>query len=259
MRDSCFFLPSSLLLVFSSLSCDSAEALAVKKYTVHIIRTIPHSTQSFTQGLIYHDGVFYESTGLYDRSSLQKIDAATGAVQKFLPVPEVFAEGLARWNDRLIQLTWKSKMAYIYALSDFSHIGTFRYGTEGWGLTADDRHLIMSDGTDVITFRNPDSFTIERLIRVTFEGKSVSRLNELEYIDGLIYANVWYESVIVQIDPAQGEVLGVIDAAALLQMLPPLSEDSVLNGIAYNNETQALYLTGKNWPMIFEVTLVQEF
>jgi glutamine cyclotransferase len=235
--------------------CEFVESFPVKQYKVHIIRTLPHNTQSFTQGFLYHDGMLYESTGLYGQSSLQKIDAKTGHVLKKLSVPVVFAEGLARWNDRLIQLTWKSKTAFIYTVSDFLRIGAFRYNTEGWGLTADDRHLIMSDGTDVLYFRHPLTFATERTIRVTFEGTPLTRLNELEYIDGLIYANIWYENSIVQIDPAQGEVVGLIDATPLFRMLPPLHGDSVLNGIAYNDQTQTLYLTGKNWPTIFEVSL----
>ncbi len=253
-----YLLPTAFcFLCLLLFSCTSAESRIVQYYTVHIIRTLPHSTRSFTQGLVYHDGTLYESTGLYGQSSLQKIDIATGAIQKFLPVADVFAEGLARWNDRLIQLTWKSKTAFIYARADFSLIGLFEYDTEGWGLTADEQHLIMSNGTDVIFFRNPDSFEIERRLSVTYEGRPLQRLNELEYIDGFIYANVWYEDVIVQIEPQQGEVIGVIDATPLLKMLPPLSGDHVLNGIAYNEETKSLYLTGKNWPALFEVTLTE--
>lgn len=236
-------------------SCVYAAPQKMKPYTVHIVKTIPHNTRSFTQGLLYSDGMLYESTGLSGQSSLQKIDADTGVVRKFLPVPDVFAEGLARWENRLIQLTWKNKTAFIYNLSDFSRIGTFQYETEGWGLTADKNHLIMSDGTDVLTFRNPFSFETERRIRVTLGGKSLDRINELEYVDGFIYANVWYENAIIQIDPANGNVVGIIDASPLLRMQPPLSGDSVLNGIAYNDETQTFYLTGKNWPKIFEVTL----
>jgi len=249
-----YFLLSAFYFLLC-LSCAYAESPEVKRYTIRIVKTLPHDTHSFTQGLIYHDGMLYESTGLHDQSSLQKIDANTGIVQKVVPVSSIFAEGLARWENRLIQLTWKRKIAFIYTLSDFSQIGTFRYDTEGWGLTADERHLIMSDGTDVIYFRNPFSFETERMIQVTLGGKPLQRINELEYVNGLIYANIWYENYIVQIDPSQGEVVGYIDATPLLRVQPPLDQDSVLNGIAYNDETQTLYLTGKNWPAIFEVTL----
>lgn len=231
----------------------------VKQYTVRVIRTLPHNTKSFTQGLLYYQGMLYESTGLYGQSTLQQIDARTGTVRKVLPVPEVFAEGLARWGNRLIQLTLQHQTAFVYTLSDFSQTGTFHYETEGWGLTADDRFLIMSDGTDVLYFRDPFSFETVRTVDVTFQGKPLSRLNELEYVDGLIYANVWYKNFIVQIDPDNGTIVGYIDATPLLQAQPPLHREHVLNGIAYNDETGTLFLTGKNWPIIFEVTLVQGF
>jgi glutamine cyclotransferase len=208
---------------------------------------------------VYHEGRLYESTGLHGRSSLQKIDAQTGEILAVLPVPEVFAEGLAYWNNRLIQLTWKSRLAFIYAMADFAPLGVFHYESEGWGLTADDHSLIMSDGTETLTFRNPQTFQVERTLRVTLEGEPLRSLNELEYIHGLIYANVWYESFIVQIDPDTGIVVGVIDASPLLKRLPALKSGSVLNGIAYDEQARRLYLTGKNWPDIFEVNLIRQF
>jgi glutamine cyclotransferase len=236
----------------------SVASSPVTQYTVKILRTLPHNPKSFTQGLVYFDGALYESTGLNDRSSLQKLDVKTGQVLQMLPVPGVFAEGLARWHDRLIQLTWQNQTAFIYTIADFSKIGVFGYTTEGWGLTSDTEHLIMSDGTDVLYFRNPSTFAIERTLRVTFEGKPLDQLNELEYIEGLVYANVWFEEYIVQIDPNHGNVVGVIDARPLFRILLPFDDpNSVLNGIAYNPHTESLYLTGKNWPLIFEVTLIE--
>lgn len=241
--------------LFFFIICQIVEAETVKRYTVQILKTLPHSTESFTQGLLYHEGVLYESTGLYGHSTLQKLDAKTGQVLKKIPVAQVFAEGLALWQDRLIQLTWKSRRAFIYTLEDFSLLGEFQYATEGWGLTHDGYSLIMSDGTHRLTFRDPETFEIERNIDVTVQGEPLPYLNELEYIDGLIYANVWYQQFIVQIDPVQGEVVGVIDARPLFRQLPPLSDESVLNGIAYNDRRNTLYLTGKKWPKIFEVIL----
>lgn len=246
---------SLLVYTFLLVVCQAEEANAVKRYTVQILNTLPHSTRSFTQGLLYHEGVLYESTGLYGQSTLQKLNAENGQLLKKIPVAEVFAEGLARWQDRLIQLTWKNHCAFIYTLKDFTPLGVFQYETEGWGLTNDDYSLIMSDGTNRLMFRNPETFAVKRWIEVTAQGEPLPYLNELEYIDGLIYANVWYQKFIVQIDPAQGEVVGVIDATPLFRQLPPLSDDSVLNGIAYNDRRNTLYLTGKNWPKIFEVTL----
>ncbi|PIE35378.1 glutamine cyclotransferase [candidate division KSB3 bacterium] len=254
----CVLLWGFLAVSCFPVACKASET-QVKRYTVDILRTIPHSTSSFTQGFLYHNGFLYESTGLVGHSSLQKITPDTGEVLERLQVDGVFAEGLSRWDNRLIQLTWKDRFAYIYNLSDFSPAGIFQYQTEGWGLTSDEQHLIMSDGTDVLYFRNPRTFAIERRVKVTFEGRSLPYLNELEYVDGSIYANVWYQDVIVQIDPASGKVLGIIGTQPILRMLPPLSQDSVLNGIAYNTEMQTFYLTGKNWPKIFEVTLIQEF
>jgi glutamine cyclotransferase len=231
----------------------------IKRYRVRILRTLPHDTKNFTQGLVYYRGMLYESTGLYGRSSLQRIDVHTGKVQHYLAVKDVFAEGLSRWENRLIQLTWKQGIAFVYNLADFSRITQFDYTTEGWGLTADQHSLIMSDGSDILYFRDPYSFDIIRKVHVTLDGTPVRRLNELEYIDGLVYANIWGENVIAQIDPDSGQVCGIIDAASLRRVQPPLRGDSVLNGIAYNAEQKTIYLTGKNWPTLFEVTLVQDF
>lgn len=237
----------------------AAESSTVTRYTVQILKTLPHDPNSFTQGLLYHQGMLYESTGLLHRSTLQKIDAATGTVLASLPVPGVFAEGLALWEDRLIQLTWQDRHALIYKAADFTPLGRFSYDTEGWGLTADERSLIMSDGTETLYFRDPQTFLTQRTIRVTFRGAPLTYLNELEYIDGVIYANVWHEDFIVQISPSDGQVIGVIDARPLYQMLPPLGEESVLNGIARNTAARTLYLTGKHWPKFFEVTLIPVF
>ncbi len=253
-----WLLLTALLCSSLLLSCKTAESESVKFSTVHIIRRIPHSTQSFTQGLVYHDGMLYESTGLYGQSTLQKIDAGTGVVQETRPITMVFAEGLAKWNDRLIQLTWKRETAFVYSVSDFSQTGMLHYEGEGWGLTADEQHLIMSNGSDQIVFRDPETFAPTRSISVTYHGKPVHQVNELEYINGVIYANVWYEDVILQIDPEQGNIVGMIDASPLRTLLPELGRDEVLNGIAYNYHSDTLYLTGKNWPAIFEVTLIDD-
>lgn len=244
---------------FKSFGENENFAHEVKKYTVKIVRELPHSIDSFTQGLIFYEEKIYESTGLIGNSSLRRIDSQTGTVEKIVSVPGVFAEGLARWESRLVQLTWNERIAFIYNMFDFSKVGTFSYETQGWGLTADDHHLIMSDGSDRICFRNPNTFKEERAIFVRYEGKPINYINELEYVDGLIYANIWNKKFIVQIDPLNGNVLGHIDCKALLHRLPPLNSEDVLNGIAYNDKKKTFYLTGKNWPKIFEVTLVPQF
>jgi glutaminyl-peptide cyclotransferase len=231
----------------------------IKKYTVKIVGEIPHHINSFTQGLIFHEEKIYESTGLIGQSTLQRIDVHTGTVEKVLTIPKVFAEGLALWNNHLIQLTWKSQVAFIYNIADFSKVGIFSYGTQGWGLTSDDNHLIMSDGSDRLYFRNPDSFDVERIIHVKYDGKPIKFINELEYVDGLIHANIWQKKFIVQIDPINGKVVGYIDCEPLFQRLQPLGLENVLNGIAYDKKTKMFYLTGKNWPKIFKIILVPEF
>jgi glutaminyl-peptide cyclotransferase len=230
----------------------------VKRYTVKIVREIPHDINSFTQGLLFYKEKIYESTGLVGQSSLRRIDAHTGNVEKMLPVSEVFAEGLTRWGNYLIQLTWKDRIAFIYDISDFSKVGIFSYETQGWGLAADNSHLIMSDGSDRLYFRNPDSFGRERTIHVKYHGNPVYFINELEYVKGLIYANIWQKKYIVQIDPADGKVVGHINCEPLFQRLLLLGIESVLNGIAYNEKNKSFYLTGKNWPKIFEVVLLPE-
>jgi glutamine cyclotransferase len=231
----------------------------VKKYTVKIVREIPHDINSFTQGLIFHAEKIYESTGLIGQSTLRQIDAHTGIVEKILPIPAVFAEGLARWNNHLIQLTWNDRIAFIYNMSDFAKVDMFSYETQGWGLTSDNRHLIMSDGSDSLYFRDPDSFNIERTIHVRHHERPLNFINELEYVDGLIHANIWQQKFIVQIDPVDGIVVGHIDCEPLFQRLPSLDFENVLNGIAFDEKTKTFYLTGKKWPKIFQVVLVPEF
>lgn len=246
-------------LCLLACSTQAASDQVMKRYTVKILNTLPHHSASFTQGLLYHDGYLYESTGLYGASTLQKIDAATGDVLKTVPVPGVFAEGLARWDSRLIQLTWREQVAIIYDMREMIPQAMFRYDAEGWGLTANDRHVIMSDGSSTLTFRNPVTFAVERTIQVTKDGVPVDQINELEWIDGVIYANVWHEDVILQIAPSDGAIIGVIDASPLYQSLPPLDAESVLNGIAHHSTAGTLFLTGKNWPVLFEVTLIPQF
>ncbi len=208
------------------------------------------------QGLVFHQGLLYESTGLRGRSSLQCLDARDGGLIRKRKVRDVFAEGLTLWGDHLIQLTWKAGKAFVYRRDNFKRIGTFTYQTQGWGLTADDRHLVMSDGSDKIYFRDPQTFEIKRTIRVTLENAPVKAINELEYVNGRIFANVWHESYILIINPDNGVVWGLIDASKLLKKMPSMKRGSVLNGIAYDKKTESLYLTGKNWPWLFVVRLV---
>jgi len=226
----------------------------IPQYTYEIVHTYPHDRGAFTQGLLYLDGVLYESTGLNGESSLRKVDLETGKVRKQIPVPaEYFAEGLALKDGKLFQLTWQNHECFVYDLATFEQKKKFSYPTEGWGLTTDDSQLIMSDGSAQIFFLDPNTFEVKRTINV-HTNRLVPQLNELEFINGEIFANVWTTQFIVRIDPANGQVVGVID---LTGILPP--EDragtDVLNGIAYDAKGERLFVTGKHWPKLFEIRL----
>lgn len=216
----------------------------------------PHDPAAFTQGLLYHDGFFYESTGLHGRSSLRKVVPETGEVVEIHHLaPQHFGEGLARWGDRLIQLTWRSRIGFVYELSTFRQLGVFRYGTEGWGLTEDGTSLIMSDGTSTLRFLHPQTYEQTGRLEVRRRGVPVARLNELEYVKGEILANVWGEDFVLRISPSNGEVLGSVDLSGLRRLLGPGPGPEVLNGIAYDREKNRLFVTGKLWPKIFEIRI----
>ena len=225
--------------------------------TYVVVNTYPHDPEAFTQGLIYHAGHLYESTGLYGESSLRKVDLETGAVLMSIALPpETFGEGLTLWEDRLLQLTWREGRGFIHTLDDFTPAGEFTYPTEGWGLTQDGVHLIMSDGSHRLYFLNPDNFQIVKEVAVFDGGQPVERLNELEYINGEVFANLWLTDEVVRINPVTGAVVGRVDLSGLLpaDMLAPTTD--VLNGIAYDPDANRLFVTGKNWPALFEIRLV---
>lgn len=222
-----------------------------------VIHVYPHDDQAFTQGLIYLDGSLYESTGLNGQSSLRKVDLVTGKVLQEQTVPsQYFAEGLTNWGNTLIQLTWKAHVAFVYDRASFRLLKTLHYPWEGWGLTQDGKHLILSDGSETLHFLNPDDLSEVRKIRVTDHGSPVEQLNELEYIHGEIYANVWMTDKIARISPETGKVLGWIDLAGLLPAIELRSNDAVLNGIAYDAAHNRLFVTGKLWPRLFEIQVV---
>jgi glutamine cyclotransferase len=224
--------------------------------TYQIIRTFPHDRDAFTQGLLYLNGVLYESTGLYGQSTLRKVDLQTGKVLQHIDIPpEYFAEGLAELNGKLYQLTWQHHLAFRYDLQTFALEMQYTYPGEGWGLTTDGRSLILSDGTPQIRFLEPLTFQATRTIQVTDAGRPVGNLNELEYIKGEIYANIWMTDYVVRIDPATGHVLGTIDFSGLLQPTDRDTNTDVLNGIAYDPATDRLFITGKKWPKLFEVKI----
>ena len=227
--------------------------------TYRIVHTYPHDQQAFTQGIIYVDGHLYESTGIKGRSSLREEDLDTGRILQFHEVPDqYFAEGLTDWKNTLIQLTWQSHVALVYDRATFKLLRTFSYTGEGWGLTHDAKSLILSDGTATLRFFDPETFHEVRRITVKDNGKPVTELNELEYIHGEIYANVWYTDRIARISPATGRVIGSIDLKGLMPRSQLSGDEAVLNGIAFDAVHDRLLVTGKLWPKIFEITLVPE-
>ena len=226
-------------------------------YTYQVVHAWPHDRGAFTEGLLFQDGVLFESTGLNGRSSLRRVDLNSGNVLQRTEVPsQYFAEGLAALNGKLYQLTWKSQIAFVYDLQTFKPEGQFSYEGEGWGLTTDGHWLIMSDGTDQIRFLDPATFQEVRRITVTARGQPVNRLNELEYVNKEIFANVWGADYVVRIDPETGRVVGVIDFTGLLPNQDRDEHTDVLNGIAYDPASDRLFVTGKCWPKLFEVRLI---
>ncbi len=232
------------------------QAPAAVRYTYEVVAVWPHDRSAFTQGLVFRNGVFLESTGLNGESTLREVDVETGRVLKQVRLPrEDFAEGLAVVGSRAFQLTWQNHKVFVYAVDTFQRSGEFAYAGEGWGLATDGRQLILSDGTNRIRFLDPETFAVVRTIDVAMEGQPLAQLNELEYINGGIFANVWQTDLVVRIDPASGLVRGVIDFAGLLSPLDRRRDTDVLNGIAYDASTDRLFVTGKRWPSVFEVRL----
>lgn len=245
-------------LVAGCVSSDADDG--IDRLTVEVLRTVPHRTDAFTQGLGFADGTLYESTGLVGRSSLASIDPATGEVDQEVAVePTVFAEGLALVGDELVQLTWRDGIAYRYDVGSFELVGQHTYDGEGWGLCHDGEQLVMSDGSPDLTFRDADTFEETGRVTVTRDGQPVEELNELECVDGTVHANVWHTDEIVTIDPTTGEVQAVVDASALRGRLEPgvTDPESVLNGIAHDPSAGTFWLTGKRWPQLFEVRFVE--
>ncbi|MEQ1579680.1 MAG: glutaminyl-peptide cyclotransferase [Steroidobacteraceae bacterium] len=247
-----------LLLSLPPIAWGQAARTAMAPDTsgFEIINTYPHDPTAFTQGLVYIDGSLYESTGLNGQSSVRKVKLETGKVLQQQSVdPRHFAEGLTEWDGKLLQLTWQSGIGFIYDRATLRLKGTFNYSGEGWGLTHDGSRLILSDGSANLRFLNPDSFREIGRVVVRDHGTPVQDLNELEFIKGEVYANVWHTNKIARISPATGEVLGWIDLTGLIaQRLLPHSE-AVLNGIAYDSAHDRLFVTGKLWPRLFEIRL----
>jgi glutaminyl-peptide cyclotransferase len=222
-----------------------------------VVAAYPHDPTAFTQGLAIEAGRLYEGTGQYGASTVRRVDLASGRPEKQRALgPRYFGEGIAILNGLLYQITWQNGVVVVYDLETFEVERTMQYEGEGWGLTHDGRQLIMSDGSATIRFRDPQTFSVEREIVVKTGDVPLTRLNELEYINGEIWANIWYDDRIARISPADGEVLGFIDFSALYPKTARGSE-AVLNGIAYDAAAKRLFVTGKNWPQLYEIEIVR--
>jgi glutamine cyclotransferase len=221
-----------------------------------LVGVFPHDPEAFTQGLVSRRGRLYESTGLYGKSSLRQVALSSGGLLANVEVPHTyFAEGLTDWGNRLYQLTWKQGRCFVYNADSLELVTEHVYEGEGWGLTQDGRRLILSDGTDTLRFIDPESFTVQETLKVTRNGRPQGWLNELEYIEGRILANVWQSDQIVAIDPATGKILQEYDLSPLRARLPLTSKAEVLNGIARHPAKDTLLVTGKWWPNLFEIRL----
>jgi glutamine cyclotransferase len=239
-----------------SLPIDQSDD-KITRYHFKVVQSWPHDPNAFTQGLFFQGGFLYESTGLVGASTLRKIELSTGKVLQKVPLnPTYFGEGMTIIDGKIYQLTWLERKGLIYDLATLTPIGEFPYKGEGWGLTHDNDSLIMSDGTEFLQFLDPKTFSLKRHLRVLRNEKPVIYLNELEYIKGEVWANVWQTNEIVRINPETGAVTGIIDLTGILRLEPGAQSIDVLNGIAYDAQQDRLLVTGKLWPKIFEIKLV---
>ena len=242
-----------LLILLALTACSHLTA----QETFRVIHAYPHDPRAFTQGLVFVDGTLYESTGLNGQSTLRMVDVTTGRILQEQSVPErYFAEGLTDWGSTLVQLTWETHVGLVYDRFSFRQLRSFSYTGEGWGLTHDGKSLILSDGSAVLRFLDPSTFKQLRQITVKDHGKPIDQLNELEYIHGEVYANVWHTDRIARISPSTGKVIGWIDLSGLLPADQHPEPEAVLNGIAYDSVHDRLFVTGKLWPKLFEIKLV---
>jgi glutamine cyclotransferase len=230
---------------------------AAPVYGYEIVNTYPHDTRAFSQGLAYADGFIYEGTGLYGQSSLRRVELQTGRVlQQVHLANHLFGEGIAVWGDLIYQLTWTHGVGYVYDKTTLKQLRTFSYSGQGWGLTHDGRHLILSDGSAVLRFIDPSDFSVIRRVTVTdYRGRRIDNLNELEYVEGEIFANIWNSDFIARIAP-NGQITGWIDLSGIMGRRKPSNPEAVLNGIAYDPVQKRLFVTGKLWPTLFEIRLI---
>lgn len=221
-----------------------------------VVQRFPHDRQAFTEGLFIDRGQLFESTGMAGRSSVRQVDLASGKVLKQARVPEpYFGEGIAPWKGQVLSLTWQNGIGFRWDRKSLRQLSTFRYSGEGWSLTSTREELVMSDGTDTLRFIDPATFKVRHSVKVTIRGRPLNRINELEWVDGQVFANIWMTDYVVRIDPASGRVVGIIDLADLHRDAGTFGTDQVANGIAWDARTRKLYLTGKEWPWLYQVRL----
>jgi glutaminyl-peptide cyclotransferase len=236
-----------------------SQAGDIPEYGYEVVHTYPHDPQAYTQGLFYLNGSLYESTGLNGQSSIRKERLETGEILERRDIPEqYFGEGIINWKDRLIEITWRTQAGFVYDLASFGLKSQFSYPGEGWGLTQDGKRIIMSDGTSELRYWDPETLRETGRVRVTADGVPLDQLNELEWVKGEVYANVYQTDRIARIDPASGRVVGWIDLTGILSPADRVRQVDVLNGIAYDAATNRLFVTGKLWPKLFEIKLVKK-
>ena len=244
------------ILILKTQTCSNYKTKQTNRL-FQIINIYPHDPNAFTQGLEYNDGYLYESTGLHGKSSIRKVDIKTGEVLKIKKLSNnLFGEGITILNDKIYQLTWKARHGFIYDKNTFSYIDTFSYKTQGWGITNNSYELIYSDGSSKLYFMNPNSFEIVKVLNISDkDGNAVHNINELEYINGKIYANIWLSDNIVVINPKTGIIEKWINLSMLRGKLKSKEKVNVLNGIAYNSVDKSFYVTGKYWPYLFQLRI----
>jgi glutamine cyclotransferase len=252
-----------LLLSLVTLNCQTTPTAApsdkVPIYGYEVVHVFPHDPKAFLQGLVFHDGNFLESTGEVGRSSLRRVEIDNGSVVQRVEVPPpYFAEGITLLKGKIYQLTWQHQLGFVYDALTFDKTGQFKYAGEGWGLANDGQSLILSDGTNRVRFLDPDNFQVTKTIEVLDGQTAIAELNELEYVQGEIYANIWHADRIARIDPKTGKVVGWINLAGILKPGEVQDEEAVLNGIAYDEASSRLFITGKLWPKIFEIRLTRK-
>lgn len=246
-------------VVTPTSSVAQSERVIPIRYGYRVVAELPHSTDAYTQGLQWDGGFFYEGTGLNGSSELRVVNPATGEALKSVALGrKYFGEGITILNDRIYQLTWTSGKAFVYDKETLRKVGEYSYSGEGWGMTTDGTVIYTSDGTDCINVRNPKTFEVERTINVRMAGRKIDMLNELEWIDGEIWANVYTTDQIVRINPASGDVVGVIDLTGLQSPTDRTWQTDVLNGIAWDASTRRLFVTGKKWNKVYQIELIKE-